>query len=273
MTASPIKEAAQDLSAPLFQPDNVSDPNFLESIRRLDANCAVVVAYGKILPPSLLEIFPQGAVNLHASLLPKYRGAAPIQWALIRGEKETGVTIFQIDGFLDHGPILSQTSQVIRSEDTTESLMKSLAELGAGVLEETLTQMEQGKVQPKIQDERLVTRAPSLTKADGMIDWNADAVSIHNRVRGVQPWPGAVTGWDQRMLKIFSTRPEPDRQKKGALPGTVVGADASSELWIQTGKGQLRIGRLQLEGGRIFDAPDFLRGHPIPVGTRLTSTL
>ncbi len=265
---SAVEEAARHLGIPVLEPEDLSQASFLSTVRSLAPELAVVVAYGRILPKELLQLFPKGAINLHASLLPRYRGAAPIQWALIQGESETGVTVFQMDERLDHGPILLQERQPIRLEDTAATLAHVLAKLGSQTLLKTVALIEQGEVQPQLQGESLASPAPRLTKEDGRIDWRRDCKTIHNRIRGVQPWPGAMTWLMGRSIKILSTTPEESRGDSRYTPGTVVLADPSKGLWVQTGQGQIRIDRLQRVGGKALDSHAFLLGHPIPRGAR-----
>lgn len=264
----PVKEVASQSNLPVFQPDQLQDPSLLEKLRSLHPDCGVVVAYGKLMPLSLLKLFPKGAINLHASLLPKYRGAAPIQWVLIRGEEETGVTIFQLDGKLDHGPILLQEKYRIDQKDDAVTLSEALSQLGAETLVKTLDLLESSSLKPIPQNDSLATDAPRLKKEDGIINWKASCQEIHNRVRGLQPWPGALTWLEGKLLKILSTTPDLNRTGPSA-PGAVVGASSREGLWIQTGKGQIRIDRLQLEGGKELDAPSYLLGHPLLPGTSL----
>ena len=267
----PVKETALAAGIPVFQPTRLNDPAFLEKIRSLNPACAAVVAYGRILPKTLLDTFPKGAINLHASLLPKFRGAAPIQWSLISGETETGVTIFQLDEQLDHGPILLQAKQPIRPEEDAIALAESLSALGNKTLLKALDTIESGAAQFQPQVESLATLAPILTKKDGIIDWQQDCRVIHNRIRGVQPWPGALTWLDGKLLKILTATADPQRQDSNSAPGTIVLSDPQKGLWVQTGTGQIRIVHLQLEGGSPLAADTFLCGHPIPSGTRLSS--
>ncbi len=268
-TALTVKEAARDLKSPILQPTDLAEYDFLEKVRSLKPELAVVVSYGRLLPPSLLQLFPRGAINLHASLLPKLRGAAPIQWALIRGETETGVTIFHIDERLDHGPILLQQRHPIGPEETAQTLEGALSRLGAQALLKAVDQIEGGQTHSQPQEDALADYAPRLTKEDGWIDWSRGCQEIHNRIRGVQPWPGAMIRWEGRLLKIMASHPDPNRHDSKAPPGTVVLADPKQGLWVQTGGGQLRIDRLQLEGGKEMASADFLRGHPILPGARM----
>ncbi len=267
-----VHALASSKGIPVLQPDKPNEPAFLRRLRTFGANCGIVVAYGAILPKSLLDLFPQGVVNLHASLLPKLRGAAPIQWALIRGEEKTGVTIFQLDEQLDHGPILLQVECPIEPQDDAVSLSSKLAQLGAGALEEALTRLEDGTARGTPQDDAQATCAPRLKKEDGILDWSKDCRSLHNLVRGVQPWPGAMTWWGTTRLKVIATRPDPQRHELAASAGAVVEADPRMGLCVQTGQGGLRILCLQPAGGKVMEAAEFLRGHPIPAGTLLSSS-
>ena len=274
-----VRDCALSAKIPIFQPHSLKDPAFLETVASCRAELAVVVAFGSLLPVALLELFPKGAINLHASLLPKFRGAAPIPWALIQGEAETGVTVFQIDEKLDHGPILLQARRSIQPQDTAVTLGEALAELGCRTLLQAVDRIETGSAVWVPQNDPHATPAPRLSKADGIIDWSLPCDRICNRVRGVQPWPGATT-WiaglrgregPKRLLKLASAIPDASRHDPNVPPGTVVTADADHGLWVQTGRGQVRIDRLQLEGGTMMESATFLRGHPIRPGTFLTT--
>ncbi len=267
---SAVKEEAQTKGLTILQPKDPGEKNFLSTIGALRPDCGVVVAYGRILPAALLTLFPRGVVNLHPTLLPKYRGAAPIQWTLIHGETETGVTIFRLDEQLDHGPILLQVRQQIDPQENAASLSDLLSTEGARALTDALELLESGQAHLHPQNDQEATFAPPLKKEDGFIRWADDALSIHNRVRGVQPWPGALTGLNGKLLKLFATFPDPSRSAGPQAPGTVVSADSVHGLWIQTGKGQLRIDQLQLEGSTLLDAESFLRGRPVEAGTVLS---
>lgn len=270
LSPSAVKEVAQASKIPLDQPEKLNDPTLHQNLKALAADCAVVVAYGGLLPLRLIQLFPKGALNLHPSLLPKLRGAAPIQWALISGDSETGVTIFQMDEQMDHGPILLQTAVPIDPNDTAVSLTVSLAEKGAALLGEALDRLENQTLKSHPQEESKVTYAPRLKKEDGILHWQESADKIHHRVRGVQPWPGALTWFQGKQLKVFSTQPDLKRHDPTLSPGTVATADPSQGLWIQTGKGQIRMDRLQWESGKVLDTAEFLRGHPIRPGHRMT---
>lgn len=272
----PVKEAALALGLDVLQPERLEEASFLDRIRILQPEAAAVAAYGRLLPAELLKLFPRGAYNLHASLLPKYRGAAPIAWALIHGERQTGVTIFRLDEAMDHGQILLQARHPIRPEDDAETLTESLSRLGADRLARALDQVEEGQAVFTPQDHAAATRAPALRKEDGRIDWSRSAEELHNRVRGLQPWPGAFCTFREGILQIRKSRPEPAagiaaRGNHRAVvppPGTVVEADASTgALRVQTGRGILRIEALQPAGKRVLSAAEFLRGRRLTPGT------
>ena len=272
----PVKELALSKSLPVFQPDRPSDPAFIAEIKKLGAECAAVVAYGRLLPKEFLALFRHGAVNLHASLLPKYRGAAPIQWAVLRGETETGVTVFELDEQLDHGPILLQQSTPIKPEEDAVALAARLAEIGGMTLIETLDLLETGMKSSVPQDDTQATHAPLLTKEDGIIRWELPAVELRNRIRGLQPWPGADTVAGNKSLKILSATAAEEKpfmlslsKHERSNPGLILSADPAQGLWVQTGKGRLRIDRLQPSGGNPMPAADFLRGHSLKTGDHL----
>ena len=281
--SSPVKDMAVSRGIQVSQPNSLSDSRFLHWIFELGSPLAVVVAYGRLFPKVLLKQFSMGAINLHASLLPEYRGAAPIPWAILQGESKTGVTVFLLDEQLDHGPILTQMACDINPEDTTLTLSQRLSRIGSDTLLKTIDLLEKKAIEPKPQDDSKASFAPRLTKQEGIIDWKLSCLEIHNRVRALQPWPGATT-WPKRLasasqesrprsLKLLWTHPDPKRQEPKAHPGTIVLADPQKGLWIQTGKGQLRIDRLQEEGGKPMETKDFLRGHLLPPGTRFISLI
>lgn len=267
-SGSPIKETALSAGLPLLQPEQL-DSSFEKTLVDNKPDCAVVVAYGSIFKPSLLGQFPKGTYNLHASLLPRWRGAAPIQWALLSGDEETGVTIFQLDGQVDHGPIVSCAHIQIAPTDTTTTLGEKLSILGSELLIQTLDSIEQGTFQARPQEESKTTLAPRLQKEDGLIHWNLSAQQLHNRVRALQPWPGATTRLNGKLLKLFLTEPHPQGTDSPRQPGRVLLAHPQEGLWIQTGQGRLKILQLQEEGGKILQTKEFLAGHPISPGISL----
>ena len=200
---SPVKELALQHGLNPLQPEKAKEEAFQKSLEGLQADLCVVVAYGQILPESLLKMPKYGAVNVHASLLPKYRGAAPIAWAILQGEKVTGVTTMVMDEGMDTGDILLQAEVPIGAEDTCQALQDRLAALGAGLLIETLEKMKEGNIRPVPQDHSKATYAPPLKKEDGHIDWKKDAEEIDRRVRAFNPWPGAFTRWGDRLVRIY----------------------------------------------------------------------
>ena len=266
VVSSPVKQLAQERGLPVYQPEKVRSPEAVERIAAQESACIVVVAYGQLLPAEILEMPPLGAVNVHASLLPKYRGSAPIHWALIRGEMETGVTTILMDAGMDTGDILLQRKAVIQPEETAGSLHDRLAEEGARVLVETLDLLKRGSLEPRAQDSSQATYAPMLAKADGRVDWHEDAGRICCRIRGLDPWPGGFTYWQGKRLKLFGCRALSISTQ--AEPGTVIAA-AEDGLQVAAGEGAVLIATLQLEGRRPLAVTDFLRGHHFQVEDKL----
>jgi len=261
---SPVKELALQHGLTLFQPEKVREEAFQEKIKSLHPDLFVVVAYGQILQKSLLKIPKHGAVNIHASLLPKYRGAAPIPWAILKGERLTGVTTMMMDEGVDTGDILLQTEIPIGDEETSETLQDRLALLGAQLLLEIVRGMKAGNIHPIQQDHSKATYAPPLKKEDGQIDWSKEAKEIDRQVRALNPWPGAFTEWNGQLLKIYKgeVREETSERKAGIV--SWVGSDF---IEVGTGKDSFLIKEVQLEGKRRMSVRDFLAGHPVPVGT------
>jgi methionyl-tRNA formyltransferase len=265
VAAPPVKVVAESIGIPLYQPQRVKSIEAVERIAAVEPECIVVVAYGQLLSADILAIPTLGAVNVHGSLLPKYRGPAPISWALLRGEKVTGITTILMDTGMDTGDMLLQRPVPIQPEDTAGRLHDRLAHIGADVLVETLELLKAGAIKPRAQDDSQATYAPMLTKGEGEVDWHQDAEKICCRIRGLDPWPGGFTWWQGRRLKLFGCRSLPFSTK--FKPGTVI---AASEDWLQVaaGTGSVRINSLQLEGSRPLPVADFLRGHSLKVETR-----
>lgn len=261
---SPVKELALRHRLTLLQPERVKEELFQEALIGLHPDLVVVVAFGQILPKSILNIPKYGAINVHASLLPKYRGAAPIAWAILNGEKVTGITTMVMDEGMDTGDILLQVETTIENEETCETLHDRLASLGAQLLNKTLEKMKIGGIHPIPQDHSKATYAPPLKKEDGHIDWKKGANEINRQVRAFNPWPGAFTKLGDQWLKIYKgeIRERPLTGKAGAV--VWVGSDF---IEVETGKDSFRIKEVQLEGRRRMTIRDFLSGHPIPVGT------
>ncbi|MFZ5876375.1 MAG: methionyl-tRNA formyltransferase [Nitrospirota bacterium] len=264
VSAPPVKVAALAAGIPVRQPAKVRQPEFLEWCRAAAPDLIVVVAFGQILPKTLLDIPRLGCLNVHASLLPKYRGAAPIAWAIIRGETETGITTMQMDPGMDTGPMLLQRSMTIESDDTAGTLGARLAELGARTLNETLDLLVAGRLSPTVQDSSQATLAPMLKKDDGRIDWRQPATAIHALVRGLNPWPGAWTHHAGESWRIWNAVVE----SGAGAPGVVLRADATG-IAVGTGNGHLVITELQTPGKRRLVVRDYLAGHAITPGARL----
>jgi methionyl-tRNA formyltransferase len=264
---SPVKELALQHGLTLLQPEKVREEAFQEKMKSLQPELFVVVAYGQILPKSLLKIPKHGAVNVHASLLPKYRGAAPIPWAILKGERLTGVTTMMMDEGMDTGDILLQIEIPIGEEETSETLHDRLALLGAQLLLETVRGMKVGNLHPIPQDHSKATYAPPLKKEDGRIDWSKEAKEIDRQVRAFNPWPGGFTEWNGQLLKIY--RGEVRGKKSIGKAGIVawVGLDF---IEVETSKDFFLIKEVQLEGKRRMGVREFISGHPITVGTTFT---
>lgn len=265
----PVKAAARQAGLPVWQPERLKDGAWLDVCRALRPDIGVVVAYGKILPQVLLDIPRFGFVNVHASLLPRYRGASPIQHAVMNGDRETGVCIMRVVAALDAGPILASRRRPIGPDETAADVERDLAGLGAGLLVETLDAIEAGTAREEPQDERAATFAPRLTKEDGLIDWTAPAPRLHDFVRGLHPWPLAWTWLDGSRLTVRRGRPAPDVPPSGARPGTVIEAPRH-RLVVACGEGTaFELLELVPEGRRPMSASAFLAGHPLEAGHRL----
>jgi len=267
----PVKTTALKLGLPVIQPEKIKTAEFIETLSRLHPDLMVVVAYGRILPKAVLEIPAAGCINVHASLLPRYRGSAPIHWAIINGETETGITTILMDQGMDTGDILLTATEPISPDDTSATLHDRLSNLGAKVLEETLDRMADRRLTPMSQMHDQATLAPMLKKEDGRIDWHQPAKVISDRIRGMNPWPGTFTFYDNKRLKIFKAVALPAAGKT-VTPGTVV-PGFPDELRVATGNGLLSVLEIQGESGNRLTISEFLRGHPIPAGTRFDLSL
>jgi methionyl-tRNA formyltransferase len=265
---SPVKQLASSAGVPVLQPEKARDEHFIAELRALQPGVIAVAAFGQLLPKAVLDLPRLGCLNVHTSLLPKYRGASPIQSAILHGEPETGVTIMQMDVGLDTGDILTQVTTPIRDDDNAATLHDRLAELGAQLLVTTLHDVAAGKLRPRPQQHELATHAAKIKKEDGRIDWSQPARAIWNRIRAFTPWPGAFTSLPAqpraRLLKLWQA----DVAAEQGTAGTVLTADKRGVV-IGCGEGALRVTSLQREGGRRLGAPEFLAGHAVAVGTRL----
>jgi len=257
LTPSPVKQCALDLGLPVFQPERIRRPEAVAAIAALQPDAMVVVGYGQIIPQSIIDIPPHGIINVHGSLLPKYRGAGPIQWAIANGETRTGVTTMRIDAGLDTGDMLLKAETQIGPEENAVELGARLATIGAELLVETLARI--AGIVPEKQDQAQATYAPLLKKEDGLIDWRQSAQSIHNRVRGFQPWPGAYTSFRGRQLHIWRSRVAPPAS---GTPGALL----PHPLRAVSGEGSLELIEVQLEGRKRISAEDFANGRRIAGG-------
>ncbi len=265
MIPSPVKAAALRHGIPVYQPERIRRPEAIEHLRALAPDVMVVVGYGQIIPQSVIDIAPLGIINVHASLLPELRGAAPIQWSIVRGYERTGVTTMRIDAGLDTGDILGQWDTPIGPDETAPELSLRLAEAGARLLIETLFELAAGSAHPVPQDNALATLAPILKKEDGRIDWNCSAQQIHNRIRGLQPWPGAHTSFRGQSLHLWRSRLVP--QRWNLAPGALVHEEG---LFAVGGDGaSLELLEVQLEGRKKMPAAVFANGHRLTLEDRL----
>jgi methionyl-tRNA formyltransferase len=266
--ASRVKEAALRLGLTVYQPERVRRPEAVEYLRGIGCDAMVVVGYGQIIPQVVIDLAPMGIINVHGSLLPKYRGAGPIQWALVRGETRTGVTTMRINAGLDTGDMLLKAETEIGPEENAIELGRRLAVMGADLLVETLEGLRLGRIVPEKQDDAQATLAPLLKKEDGAIDWGKAALEIHNRVRGLQPWPGAQTSFRGATLHVWKTK-SPTRgsaadqevRPNGKTPGQIV---SLKPLVVACGDAGLELVELQLEGRKRISGGDFV------IGQRLT---
>ena len=256
LAAPPVKEAALRLGVPVYQPERVKRPESVEHLRGLAPEAMVVVGYGQIIPQSIIDIPPLGILNVHASLLPKYRGAGPIQWAIVNGEAVTGVTIMRIDAGLDTGPMLLKVETVIGADETALDLGRRLSLMGADLLVEALDALAAGRVVPQSQDNAQATYAPMLKKEDGRIDWTRPAVRIHDQVRGMQPWPGAYSSFRGGALHVWRARPT--EAGAGHPPGSLL---RIKPLLVACGAGALELVEVQMEGRKRMPAADFANGQ------------
>ncbi len=276
-TAPPVKKFAQELGLPILQPDTLRDPAFRAQLAALQPKVTVLVAYGEYLAPSLLELPRRGSINLHPSLLPRWRGSTPVQSAILAGDTEAGVTIIRMDRGLDTGPILAQRSTPIEPGETHVQLVERLAGLGARLLAEALPLWLRGEIEATPQSEEGATLSHTLKKEDGLINWSLPAQEISRRVRALQPWPGTHTFWAGRLLKILEARPLPASQEPpaGGEPGLLFSSrepGAPRLLAVWTGRGALELLQVQLAGKPPVAAQALLTGYPQMVGSVLSDS-
>jgi methionyl-tRNA formyltransferase len=266
MRASPVKELALKSKLLVLQPERARNPEFIAELHQLQPDLIAVAAFGQILPQSILDLPKFGCVNVHTSLLPKYRGAAPIQWAILNDEYETGVTIMKMDAGMDTGAIVTQEKTLIHESDNSQTLHDRLAGIGAELLVRTIPDYAAGKVSPRPQPAEGVSYAPKIKKQDGQIDWTQPARTIWNRVRGLTPWPGAFTHLSSQskpqLLKLWDA----ECVRQTGSPGHLLAADKHG-IVIACGQDAIRVLSLQLEGGKRLNPQQFLAGHPLNPGS------
>lgn len=263
MQYTPVKEAALAHGIPVYQPKKIRDAACIEELKKYEADIMVVIAFGQILPKSILTMTPYGCVNVHASLLPKYRGAAPIQWAVIDGEKVSGVTTMQMDEGLDTGDMLLKKEIILDEKETGGSLHDKIALEGARLCVKTLAGLEAGEVTPVKQGESPTAYARMLDKTMGNIDWEESAHRIECLIRGLNPWPSAYTDWNGKVMKLWQA--EVCEEMTDEIPGTIVRVEKDA-FFVQTGEGFLKITELQIPGKKRMDAGAFLRGYQVKKG-------
>jgi methionyl-tRNA formyltransferase len=270
VSASPVKEVAAEAGVQIYQPESVKSDAAHDFFAQIKPDAAVIIAYGQIIPRRLLEIPRLGWMNLHGSLLPKYRGAAPIAWAIINGESKTGLTTMRLDPGLDTGPILMQREIEMGSDETAPDLARRMAQLGAPLVAESLMKLERGEIVPVPQDATQASYAPMLTKEHGRIDWSQTAGAIYNRIRGLAPWPGAFTTFRGRLCHVWGRPSAPVTTAGAAIAqdaGTLIAGDAIIE--VICGKGtRLRLEAVQVEGRKRISAREFAHGARLSSGER-----
>jgi methionyl-tRNA formyltransferase len=266
------KVLAASHAIPVYQPADASSFESVSYLRGLGADAFVVIAFGQLLRANVLTIPRHYAINLHGSILPRYRGAAPTNWAIINGEDSTGVSVIKMNERLDEGDVILRREVRIEPQDTNITLSERLSDLGAGAVLDALDMIENGTAKLVMQDEAAATYAPKLRKEQGAIDWSKGAVEIHNMVRGLLPWPGAYTYLGEKVIKVMNTEPVELREARRADTGEVIDIVSGKGIVVKTGSGAIAIRYLQLEGKKVLDADAFLRGHRIDIGERLGPT-
>lgn len=262
---SPVRKIAQSRGLPVLAPDKIRDREFLETLKSWRPELVVVVAYGRILPKAILELAPQGCINVHYSLLPKYRGAAPAAWTILNGDEKGGVTTMKLVEKMDAGPIYLQEEVTIAPDETTGSLLAKLMPVGARLLLDTIRRLKDGLVVAQKQNEANVTFAPMIKKEDGLIDWNQEAIGIERRVRGFSPWPSTHTHLEGKLLKIHRAKIVSTETRGN--PGEVLRADAGG-FWVATGSGIIGLEEVQLENRKRLPGAEFLKGTRVKTGDR-----
>jgi methionyl-tRNA formyltransferase len=269
MRPSPVKVLAQAHDLPLYQPASLRQPESIEPLQSWQPDAIVVAAFGQILRPHVLQLPPLGCINVHASLLPRWRGASPIQHAILAGDEETGISLMQMDEGLDTGPVYARRAIAIEPRETAQTLHDRLAQLGGKMIGDCLGPILQGETTATPQDDEASTYAPLIKKEDGRLDWTESTVALDRRVRAMTPWPGAFTRWGGRLLKVLEARPfrDVDETRRMPAPGTVWQDD--ERVLVATGQGALHLLQVQLAGKRATSVADFVNGHPDFIGASL----
>ena len=263
--SSPVRGVAESHGVPVIAPEKIRDPGFLATLNDWNPQIIVVVAFGRILPATILDLAPHGCVNVHYSLLPKYRGAAPAAWTIINGEEKGGVTTMRLEQKMDAGPIYLQEEIAVAPDETTASLQDKLTPVGARLLLETIRRLKDGTLAPQTQDEAKATFAPMIKKEDGLIDWSRSAAEIERRVRGFTPWPSAYTHLRGKLMKVHRAKVIATTERGN--PGEIIRADGNG-FWVATGSGALSLEEVQLENRKRLLGVEFLKGARIGKGER-----
>ena len=264
--SSPVRGVAESHGVPVIAPEKIRDPGFLATLNDWNPQIIVVVAFGRILPATILDLAPHGCLNVHYSLLPKYRGAAPAAWTIINGEEKGGVTTMRLEQKMDAGPIYLQEEIAVAPDETTASLQDKLTPVGARLLLETIRRLKDGTLAPRTQDEAKATFAPMIKKEDGLIDWSRSAAEIERRVRGFTPWPSAYTHLRGKLIKVHRAKVIATTERGN--PGEIIRADGNG-FWVATGSGALSLEEVQLENRKRLLGVEFLKGARIGKGERL----
>ena len=267
--STPVKDAAQILGIPVLQPDTLRSRDVQERLAALAPDVIVVAAYGKFLPPPVLELPPHGCLNLHPSLLPRHRGPSPVATAILEGDEITGVSLMLLDEGMDTGPVIAQRECVLSGNETADQLTEILFEMGASLLEDCLGPWTSGELTPCSQDESKATVSRKLERTDGLADWSLPAVTLARQCRAYAPWPGLYTMWQGKTIKVLEANASSGGQTGAASAGQVTRTAGGNEILVSTGDGQLELIRLQLEGRRPVVAEEFLRGYPDFIGSVL----
>ena len=267
----PVKQEAQSLGIPVLQPPSLRGDEAQSQLASLKPDVIVVAAYGRLLPPTVLELPPHGCLNLHPSLLPKHRGPSPVATAILEGDDKTGVSLMLLDEGMDTGPVIAQEEIELDGQEKADELTDRLFILGGNLLANSIEPWAHGELDAQAQDEAHATLSRKLERADGEADWNLPAEILARQGRAYDPWPGLYTHWQGKVLKLTDTSAQPGLDTGRATPGTVVAPDSGKGLWVATGDGALALHRLQLEGRRPVTSEEFLRGYPDIIGANLTS--